>query len=855
MKSFRDFHFSLSVILTGLLIFISLGMQAFADTFTVTSTFDSGVQPGTLRNAILAANAMPGDDEIVFDLPSLPATITLLEGELPITGSVTVTGPGSGQLTIDADDQSRIFNIDDGEPAMNADVVITGLRLINGMTQTQDDDGGAIYNVENLEIGSCALEDNTTVVTFLGGGAIFNGDTGLLSISDSSFLRNVSPSVEGGGAIYNLGAISNITGSAFESNSATLGGGAILNEEDGVISDITGSSFIENSVGASASGCAILNDGAITGITGSLFDRNACGEISAFGGVIANRSTGSLIGTISGTTFSNSNPDYPGDAAFTNLQGGAIINQGTIETITTSAFVANRALSGAGIQNTGPGVIQTISHTTFSGNIAQGHDGAIFEEGGGIENLGTIENITNSTFSGNYANDSGGAISNVGSTSVVNISFTTIADNEAGSEGGGISQDLGPTTNVRNSIVAMNGPENCASLDASTVTDVEGNYSDDDSCGFSGDSSLIELGPLSNNGGPTTTMALLAGAPLEGATEDCDALDSTGTPTGTPIGIDQRFFPRPFGPACDSGAFEAGPATVNITKLTVPTGQTTEYTFTSTGFEGLDCGITPGFTLGDRQTASCVVDEGDYTVTEDIPDDQALNIFCTALPETSSINSLTGELTFSIDEQNTPVACFYINAFAGTLVNASTEPPGANCENGGVKIESGRDTNQNGVLDPDEVEETFYACNGEDGLPGPPGSPGPPGPPGEPGEPGEPGPPGEPGEPGPPGPPGPPGTLLNISEEPPGPNCEFGGTKIEFGPDLDGNGVLDPGEVEGTDYVCNGAPGPEGPSGPKGSGGCAVAGEGGGGAAALGGLLLYALLPAFILARKKYRRI
>lgn len=234
-----------------------------------------------------------------------------------------------------------------------------------------------------------------------------------------------------------------------------------------------------------------------------------------------------------------------------------------------------------------------------------------------------------------------------------------------------------------------------------------------------------------------------------------------------------------------------------------------------------------------------LVDAGIYEVSETIPEGQIVNIFCPLLPETALIDSLAGTVSFVVDEPDSPVVCFFINSAAETLVNASAESAGANCEFGGTKIESGRDTNQNGVLDPDEVEEIYYACNGEDGIPGPPGPPGPPG---------------EPGEPGPPGPPGTPGTVLDISDEPPGPNCEFGGTKIEYGLDSNGNGELDPDEIEGTDYVCNGAPGPEGPRGPKGSGGCAAAGPGGGGAAALSGLILYALLPAFIFAKRRLKR-
>jgi hypothetical protein len=52
------------------------------------------------------------------------------------------------------------------------------------------------------------------------------------------------------------------------------------------------------------------------------------------------------------------------------------------------------------------------------------------------------------------------------------------------------------------------------------------------------------LDALLDNGGPTLTHALLSGSP---------ALDAA---TGMCIEVDQRIFPRPFGPACDVGAYE-----------------------------------------------------------------------------------------------------------------------------------------------------------------------------------------------------------------------------------------------------------------------------------------------------------
>ncbi len=84
-----------------------------------------------------------------------------------------------------------------------------------------------------------------------------------------------------------------------------------------------------------------------------------------------------------------------------------------------------------------------------------------------------------------------------------------------------------------------------------TITDLGHNLSSDSTCAFTNVGSMNNtpslLGPLTNNGGPTVTMALLPGSPA------IDAGDSAAAPL-----TDQRGFPRPAGLAADIGAFEFG---------------------------------------------------------------------------------------------------------------------------------------------------------------------------------------------------------------------------------------------------------------------------------------------------------
>ena len=145
-----------------------------------------------------------------------------------------------------------------------------------------------------------------------------------------------------------------------------------------------------------------------------------------------------------------------------------------------------------------------------------------------------------------------------------------------------------------------------------------------------------------------------------------------------------------------------------------------------------------------------------------------------------------------------------------TLVKTTTEVASANCTTGGIKIEYGLDANNNGVLDVSEINAslTKYVCNGAVGATG---TTGPQGPIGLTGPSGASGPQGAQGPQGVAGTNGTNGTnglnaLIKTTTEPAGANCTNGGTKIETGLDINGNGVLDASEVNAsqTQYVCNG---------------------------------------------------
>ncbi len=123
-----------------------------------------------------------------------------------------------------------------------------------------------------------------------------------------------------------------------------------------------------------------------------------------------------------------------------------------------------------------------------------------------------------------------------------------------------------------------------------------------------------------------------------------------------------------------------------------------------------------------------------------------------------------------------------------SLVRVTAEAAGLNCSTGGTKIETGLDADTDGVLDPAEIAQTRYVCNGVNGVNGADGSDGF-------------------------------NSLVKITAVAPGVPCTTGGQRIETGLDLDRDNTLDAGEVTQTQYVCHGAAGADGSDGSDGSAG------------------------------------
>jgi hypothetical protein len=187
-------------------------------TFHVTTTSDSGA--GSLRQAVLDANANPGADIIVFDASSA-GTITLTTGEIAIFDDVTITGLSAADSIISGNNNSRIFYMYDGGAMLT--ISISALTMTDGFSRQN---GGAIYSIGNdLTLSSVVITGNAASRA---GGAVYSGDAksrnAPTTIINSEISNNTAATDGGGIDAYSVGDIT-ITNTVITGNNCIYGGG------------------------------------------------------------------------------------------------------------------------------------------------------------------------------------------------------------------------------------------------------------------------------------------------------------------------------------------------------------------------------------------------------------------------------------------------------------------------------------------------------------------------------------------------------------------------------------------------------------------------------------------------------
>lgn len=505
-------------------------------------------------------SAVAGGGTVTF---ACDGTITLAA---TITNTAdTVLDGGDHQIAISGGDTVRVFTV-----ATNVSLAVVNLTIANGRSER----GGGIYNEGgSVNLRQTAFHSNWALAAGGWGGALYNWG-GVINATNCEFAGNVAQSMTnslaehaGGGAIFNHAGSVNLQNCVFNGNKAC----AAL--ESGYPAYLPGPGMS----GSNGLGGAICNFGSLR-INSCTFRDNLAG-----GGMGGPGIPGGDY------PFGNNDPPFWGGYGG-NGYGGAIFNTGLL-VVEASLFVGNQVTGGIGgtggrggfalySSNSGAwgggggdgfgaalassnGIVRIGNCTVVSntcaggiggtggqgGEVVKGYGGTGGTGGMGGRGIGAINahddcRITNCTIAFNT-----GIAGNVGSGGRGGWSGLYLEFGSQGSPGAAGSATGGVTTTacrLVNTLLATNAPGgNCHG----TITDDGHNLSSDSSCAFTNVGSLNNtdplLGPLANNGGPTLTMALLAGSPA------IDASDSAAAPP-----TDQRGAPRPFGAGADIGAYE-----------------------------------------------------------------------------------------------------------------------------------------------------------------------------------------------------------------------------------------------------------------------------------------------------------
>jgi len=494
----------------------------------------------------------------------------------------------------------------------NADVTINNSLINRNNTLGQNVGGGILAQNSTLVINNSTVSEN---VAGSNGGGIYQFNTDL-TITNSVISDNQG--ADFGGGVWQYGGSLTITNSTFSGNEAYSYGGGIYNSS-GTVTVQDNSVFDDNEVTHGDGGAIYSRDTAVEIKEGSLIGGVGNGNIASGngGGIYAEGSSF----TIDNSTISENEASGSGAGIYTangslDVKNGSLIDGNILTgdgsgggilfigeeadeylTISHSTISNNKIFGsayGAGIHGSeegdSDGVI-TIEYSTISGNINDSNDGggvstfyptliiknsAIINNSarkdGGVGSWDSPTTISNTTISGNTATvgDAGGL--GIEGANLVELYNVTIANNTS-PDAGGIDFQASSGTNIyiHNSIIAGNTGGNgndCYGGSSGTYDfrDFPSFIQDDTNCSglFSNNGNVIIgdplLGPLSENGGPTKTHALLDGSLAIDAADDsiCGISPvSDEDQRGVERGFEGNGTPdNPETGDCDIGAFE-----------------------------------------------------------------------------------------------------------------------------------------------------------------------------------------------------------------------------------------------------------------------------------------------------------
>lgn len=339
---------------------------AHAATFTVTSLGDSGA--GTLRNAIAQANQAAGADTIAFQL-AVPGTITLTGGELTVTDSLTIAGPGAGRLTLDAN-QGRAFHLVNAN-ASDKTFAISGMTIVNSATPNNESGGGLFYEATSIHadirLSDMVFQQNTAsrnggAVSVAGANLTLNG----VVLRGNSANGGFQPS--GGGLYFSRGQL-RIDRSVFVANRADYGGGLRI-ASPGAKAAIADTLFQENTA-HQGGGIDTITMESFTLSRSTLLENVA--DSSYAGGLyfVGTTDAGSAQNVVENSTFSGNEAQhqFAAGSALTVWAGNLTVRNSTFAFNKTAPSVAPGADAGGALWvNVGTTTRVTVQSALFNGN-------------------------------------------------------------------------------------------------------------------------------------------------------------------------------------------------------------------------------------------------------------------------------------------------------------------------------------------------------------------------------------------------------------------------------------------------------------------------------------------------------
>ena len=550
---------------------LAAGTPAAAATFQVTNLNDSGA--GSLRDALFDANTLAGADTVTFQA-GLTGTITLTSGQLYITDSVAVQGPGSAVLAVSGDNTSRVFYVGDGTNNV-IDVTISGLTVTGGRA---DPGAGIVSWGESLVLDNVVVTGNASIA---GGGVAALYDSAATTILDSIISGNSA--AEGGGVF--------------------LYGTAQTLIEDTVISD-NDAGGVEGGNGAGIAARRLTGSLTIERSTLSGNDAESAG-----GGLFVDGGQGASL-TVRGSTVSGNTADAGGGVYLYGLAGAALIENSTVS--------GNQATGGPGggiyLYNLYGGGSLTLRHATIAGNTASTNGGGIYLYDGTVRLENTIAGDNSAPSGNDLANGKGGAFDLL-ATLVEDPGTATVND-----LGGAIlNQDpqLGPLANnggtTQTHLPATAGPAvNSGNNGASAATDQRGVARP---VGVQVDMGAVEVNP--------GTIQLLVNA--ASVNENAGTITITVTRTGGTDGAVAVSFgtgngtaasPADYGANAGTLNWASGDGAVKTFQVTIVNDVLDEPDET---FEVTLSAPTGGATLGAITTETVTILDDDLTSAAEIP--------------------------------------------------------------------------------------------------------------------------------------------------------------------------------------------------------------------------------------------